>query len=303
MFIWNLCAFMGTSIFALNFISMKILTNFLPTMLIVFLRFALAGIFLFIILISKQKKIVINDISDLIKLFISALFGMSLYYYFFTSSLQYISPALASLICSIIPILTLLFDSVINNRKAKKTTIFLFLFSIFGVYLVIDINEINNISSIVKGFSLMFFGVISWIIYTMKAEYLLKKYDTVLVLAYQCVFGSLITAIFAVEELSAFENILSSQAFILITSNLLFVSLIATALGYLLYNLSLKKLGVTLPSLYMNTMPIITLVASYFLLNSTITYRKLFGIVIVIISAMLVTVKENKSIDLKKKIL
>ena len=301
MFIWNLCAFMGTSIFALNFISMKILTKFLPTMLIVFLRFGLAGIFLFLFLIIKKKNVLVNNKPDLLKLFISALFGMSLYYYFFTSSLQYISPALASLICSIIPILTLLFDCIINKTKAKKITVFLFLLSIFGVYLVIDVKGVSNIFSTAKGFSLMILGVVSWIIYTIKVEYLLEKYDSILVLAYQCIFGSLIIGVFAFEDITILKNIPSSQDFILITTNILFVSLIATVAGYLLYNLSIKNLGVTKPSLYMNTMPIITLIASYFLLNSTITYRKVIGIMIVIISAMIVTVKENDSLNLTKE--
>jgi len=300
MLIWNLCAFMGTSIFAVNFISMKILTKFLPTMLIVFLRFGLAGIFLFLFLIIKKKNVLVNNKPDLLKLFISALFGMSLYYYFFTSSLQYISPALASLICSIIPILTLLFDSIINKTKAKKITVFLFLLSIFGVYLVIDVKGVSNIFSTAKGFSLMILGVVSWIIYTIKVEYLLEKYNSILVLAYQCIFGSLITAVFAFKDMSDLMNVLNSNDFILIISNILFVSLIATALGYLLYNLSIKNLGVALPSLYMNTMPIITLIASYFLLNSTITYKKIIGIMIVIISAMIVTVKENSSLNFTK---
>ena len=297
MLIWNLCAFLGTSIFALNFISMKVLTNFLPTMLIVFLRFGLAGIFLFAVLILKKKSIIITSKSDLFKLLVSALFGMSLYYYFFTSSLQYISASLASLICSIIPLLTLLFDKIINKRKAKKTTVFLFLISIFGVYLVIDIKGINDIMSTGRGILMMFLGVISWIIYTVKAEYLLDKYNPVLVLAYQCIFGSLITIFFAFEEIRFLTALSSSPDFRLIITNILFVSLIATALGYLLYNLSLKKLGISLPSLYMNTMPIITLVASYFLLNSNLTYRKLTGVIIVIISAVIVTVKENSVID------
>ena len=303
MFIWNLCAFMGTSIFALNVISMKILTDFMPVMLIIFLRFGLAGVFLFIILISRNKKIAINDRSDLLKLFISALFGISLHFYLLTSSLQYISAALVSLICSLIPILTLLFNGVINQTKTKKITVTLFLLSIFGVYLVLDISGVNDIFATFKGFLLMFFGVISWIIYTIKAEYLLEKYNAVLVLAYQCIFGALIISFFALEDMGLLLDISKSEDFILIASNIAFVSLIATALGYLLYNLSIKNLGVTLPSLYMNTMPIITLVFSYYLLNSNITYRKLTGVIIVIISAVIVTVRENKGINLKKEIL
>ena len=297
MLIWNLCAFIGTSIFAVNVISMKILTDFLPAILIIFMRFSLAGIFLFLLLISINKKISINSKSDLFKLFVTALFGISLHYYLLTSSLKYISPALVSLICSLIPLLTLLITNIVNQTKAKKTTIILFTLSIFGVYLVLDIKGVNDLFATFKGFSLMFLGVIAWIIYTMKVEYLLEKYDAVLVLAYQCIFGSLIIFFFALEDIDLLFDISKSEDFILIAVNIIFVSLIATALGYLLYNLSIKNLGVALPSIYMNTMPIITLIVSYFLLNSNITYRKLTGVIIVIISAVIVTVKENNVIN------
>ena len=297
MLIWNLCAFIGTSIFAVNVISMKILTDFLPAILIIFMRFSLAGIFLFLLLISINKKISINSKSDLFKLFVTALFGISLHYYLLTSSLKYISPALVSLICSLIPLLTLLITNIVNQTKAKKTTIILFALSIFGVYLVLDIKGVNDLFATFKGFSLMFLGVIAWIIYTMKVEYLLEKYDAVLVLAYQCIFGSLIIFFFALEDIALLFDISKSEDFILIAVNIIFVSLIATALGYLLYNLSIKNLGVALPSIYMNTMPIITLIVSYFLLNSNITYRKLTGVIIVIISAVIVTVKENNVIN------
>ena len=297
MLIWNLCAFVGTSIFAVNVISMKILTDFLPAILIIFMRFSLAGIFLFLLLISINKKISINSKSDLFKLFVTALFGISLHYYLLTSSLKYISPALVSLICSLIPLLTLLITNIVNQTKAKKTTIILFTLSIFGVYLVLDIKGVNDLFATFKGFSLMFLGVIAWIIYTMKVEYLLEKYDAVLVLAYQCIFGSLIIFFFALEDIALLFDISKSEDLILIAVNIIFVSLIATALGYLLYNLSIKNLGVALPSIYMNTMPIITLIVSYFLLNSNITYRKLTGVIIVIISAVIVTVKENNVIN------
>ena len=297
MLIWNLCAFIGTSIFAVNVISMKILTDFLPAILIIFMRFSLAGIFLFLLLFSRNKKLSINNNSDLFQLFVTALFGISLHYYLLTSSLKYISPALVSLICSLIPLLTLLITNIVNQTKAKKTTIILFALSIFGVYLVLDIKGVNDFFATFKGFSLMFLGVIAWIIYTMKVEYLLEKYDAVLVLAYQCIFGSLIIFFFALEDIALLFDISKSEDLILIAVNIIFVSLIATALGYLLYNLSIKNLGVALPSIYMNTMPIITLIVSYFLLNSNITYRKLTGVIIVIISAVIVTVKENNVIN------
>lgn len=290
----NLFAFLGTSIFALNFISMKVLVDLLPVNLIIFLRFGLSAVFLFLILLSLKKELKIRERNDLIQLLITGFLGMSLYYLFFTNSLRFISPSLSSLICSMIPIITLVFDSLINAKKIKISTLFLFFLSIFGVYLVLDVNlKNNNLSAQLKGIALMLFGIFSWIAYTIKAENLLEKYNSILVLAYQCLFAATITFFFALDELKILFSIIDSPQLSLITANIIYISLIATALGYLFYNLGIKKLGVTVPSVYMNTMPAITIAASYFLLDSLITFKKIIGITAVITAAVLVALKER----------
>lgn len=290
----NIFAFLGTSIFALNFISMKVLVDILPTNMIIFLRFSMAGVFLFLILLIARKNILIKNKNDFIQLIITGFLGMSLYYIFFANSLKYISASLASLICSMIPIFTLIIDTIINKSRATKTTVLLFIISTFGVYLVIDVNlNSSELTVLLKGIGLMLLALTVWIAYTIKAEYLLQKYNSLLVLAYQCIFGSVISLILVLDKFDLLIKSLNSPQMPLIVLNILFTALIATALGYLFYNLGIKNIGVTISSVYMNTMPAITLFASYFILNSALSLKKIIGVTIVVAAALTVALKES----------
>ncbi len=296
----NLFAFLGTSIFALNFISMKVLVGLLPPKIIIVLRFALASLFLFAIFYFQNKEIIIKDRAVQLRLILTGLLGMSLYYLFFTYSLQYISPSLTSLLCSLIPLITLFFDSLFFKKKLEKITFIMFLLSIFGVYLVIDVSlDFTSYLEVLKGVLLMFCALIAWISYTFTTEELMNKYDSILMIAYQCFYGALITALFAFDDLDALFNIFESPNLNLIILNIIFVSVFASALAYLFYNLGIKYIGVTLSSVYMNTMPVITVFAAYFLLDSTLTLKKISGIFIVASAAVATVFKDRLQSRLK----
>jgi drug/metabolite transporter (DMT)-like permease len=120
--------------------------------MIIFLRFALASMFLFIIIYFQGKDFKISSKKDKFQLILTGFLGTSLYYIFFSNSLKYISAPLSSLLCSLIPLTTLLLDSIINKEKIKKSTFILFIISIFGVYLVVDLKiDANNYLDIIKG--------------------------------------------------------------------------------------------------------------------------------------------------------
>jgi drug/metabolite transporter (DMT)-like permease len=290
----NIFAFLGTSIFAVNFVSMKVLVDLLPVRIIIFLRFALASIFLFLILYFVGIDFKISSKKDKYQLILTGFLGTSLYYMFFSYSLKYISPSLTSLLCSLIPLITLLVDSIINKEKLKKSNLLLFIISIFGVYLVIDLRiGADNYLQILKGTFLMLMALAAWISYTIKAEYLLKKYNTLVILAYQCLFGSLITLLFTLDSIVSLKNIFAAPEVELIIMNIIFVSFFASALAYYFYNLGIRYLGVTLSSAYMNTMPAITLFASYFFIGSSLSTKKILGVFIVTTATLAAGLKDK----------
>lgn len=290
----NLFAFLGTSIFAVNFVSMKVLVDLLPVRIIIFLRFALASIFLFLILYFIGIDFKISSKKDKYQLILTGFLGTSLYYMFFSYSLKYISPSLTSLLCSLIPLITLLVDSIINKEKLEKSNLLLFIISIFGVYLVIDLRiGTDNYLQILKGIFLMLMALAAWISYTIKAEYLLKKYNTLVMLAYQCLFGSLITLLFTLDSIVSLKNIFAAPEVELIIMNIIFVSFFASALAYYFYNLGIRYLGVTLSSAHMNTMPAITLFASYFFIGSSLSTKKILGVFIVTTATLAAGLKDK----------
>jgi len=75
--------------------------------------------------------------------------------------------------------------------------------------------------------------------------------------------------------------------------NLMFVGIVSSALGYLLYIQGMKIIGVEIASLYMNLIPAITAIVSYIFLKEDMNGKKVFGIIIVIVSLYAIALKDK----------
>jgi len=290
----SIFAFLGTAIFAINFVSMKVLVDIMPSMLLIALRFLIAGSFLLLLCKLLKLDLKIHSRKDLKEFIITGFFGMSFYYILFTFALKYISAPLSSLLCSMVPLLTAFIYSFIKKIKPNYFTVVCFILSIIGVYLAIDLSELNNNPiHLVFGILLMFFGLIGWIYYTIRVENIINNYHALVMLMYQSFAGGFINLFLTLFQKETFYYISNFSISTELLSHLLFVSLLGSAIGYHLFNLGIRYLGVTISSAYNNIMPGITLITSAILLDSTITLRKIIGIAIVIMMTFLVTFKSK----------
>ncbi|KDR94996.1 Permease of the drug/metabolite transporter (DMT) superfamily [Peptoclostridium litorale DSM 5388] len=285
---------LGTGIFAVNFVSMKVLLENLPAMSTLFLRFSVAMVSLFLFLAFKKADLKVEK-HDYKPLFITGLLGMFAYYVLFSFSLRFISASVACLLCSLIPIITLFCESFIKKVKLEPLAVISLLISTYGVYLVIgSASRSHSSSSALSGVILMLFAICSWIAYTFKTEYLLSKYDDMKVLAYQNMF-----AVIVLIPLSAFElpHILnanfSASQMLFLSGNVLFVGVLGSAVAYYAFILGIKHLGVAISSAYMNIMPAITMATSYFVLGEEVTPQKIAGCILVIAAVFIITFKDD----------
>lgn len=293
----TLAVIAGVCIFGLNFISMKFLSENMPPFGLVFFRFAIATVFLYLVIGIKSyknksyKKISKNDRKAVI---ITGFLGIAVFYIFQVISLKYLTASLCALLCATIPIFTVIVNVIIYK---KKMTIFIagnFLISLFGVYLVIDksISELLSSGELI-GCLYMILAIFSWIAYTIITFKLQKKYDNICLLGNQCLWGTLLLFIFAVFDfkkmLYVFEhtNVLPA-----IVGNLIFVGVVSSALGYFFYIYGMEKVGVDISSLYMNLIPVVTAVGSYFILNEDMNRTKILGMIIVLLSIYAVSLKD-----------
>lgn len=296
-------AFSATSMFALNFVSMKILVELVPSMFLVAMRFLIAGFFLFMMAKFLKLDLTIKSKEDFKELAITGFFGMSFYYIFFTIALKYISAPLSSLLCSMIPIITVFFYAIYNRTKVEWIVVIAFVASIYGVYLAIDLNVLSNdITNLLIGIVLMIVAIFGWIYYTIRVEALFKRYNSLVMLMYQSLAGGFVNLILSGLQWNAVTTFVATDINIEVLGHLLFVAIFGSALGYYFFNLGIKYLGVTISSGYNNTMPGITLIASALLLGTEITFRKITGISLVIFITFVVTFKDSIGLFFRKKI-
>lgn len=309
--IGSLAVIIGIFIFGFNFISMKFLADNMPPFALIFFRFAIASIFLWVVIgIKSLKGMPCKKISkeDRKLVIITGFLGISVFYCFQVMSLRYLTASLSALICATIPIFTLLIEVIIYKKKMTVFIIVNSLLSMLGVYLVInkDISEIFNSGEIV-GCAYMILAVFSWIAYTIKTYNLQKKYDSIYLLTHQCLAGTILLFMFSIFDLPKVINVFqSTNQLSLLIGNLIFAGVVCSALGYFFYIYGMEKVGIGISSLYMNLIPVVTAVGSYFILGETMNKIKISGMVIVLFSVYAVNCKdwlENKRKSVNKEIL
>lgn len=274
-------------IWGFSFISLKILLDYMNPITIAFFRYVIATIFLFIFLkIMKVKQNIKRK--DLVKIAISGTLGITFYFYLVTIALKTISASMAGLLNGAIPILTLVVEVLFLGKRVTKTMLFAFLLSALGIFLTViessSLADENNWS----GYIFMTLAIICWITYTFITPDLLKKYSSIHVLSYQTLFATISLLPFAAVGIYNADNFLEIISLKSVMGNLLFLGIFCSAGAYYLYVIGLNYLGSSTTSIFMNFIPMVSMIGAYFMLDEAITYTKFIGLCMVITSILLV---------------
>lgn len=282
----GLISIVFTTIFwGISFTSIKVSLTVLTPMNLAALRFIIASGFLSIVYLFgvKDKRLEKKDI----KIFaITGLLGFTLYFYFQNNGIKYISSSSASLIVAGIPVITLIADVLIFKLKLEKKHLVSVVLSFLGVYFIVK-NAPTGGNSI-KGFVMMGGSAIVWVAYTVLSRPLQERYDTISVIYFQTIMGSLFLLPFLF-----IEGIPFSDLTLTITLNVLYLGTMSSAVGYFLYLKALNNLGLTVSAMFLNLIPVVTVVCSYFVLKETIGYYQLIGGIMVIMAVCIINYKKG----------
>lgn len=247
---------------------------------LVTLRFLTASVVLFPLTAALGEKPKISP-RDVPGLFLSALFGMTIYFYFELNGLKKTSAATAALIIALIPIFTMITELVLYRKKPAWIQWIGALVSLIGVYIVV--NDTDG-GTTITGVLLMLGACACWVIYGEITARLLKRLPTMTVTCWQSLF-SLISLI----PLCFTENVpwkdLGSGAWLW---SCLFLGLICSAICYILYNHSIAELSPGRTAIFLNVNPIAAAVGSVLILGEPLSPRLIIGGVIVLVSLFLV---------------
>lgn len=263
----------------LSFISTKMVLTEMPPVSIAFFRqlIALFPLVAWGIITHSSFKVALKD---LLLLSGSSFFGIVLYFIFENSGLIYTTASSASMIVAAVPVFTLIVEVLFYKLKPGLNSFFCILTSILGVYLVISVNgRLDFSSASFKGNMLVMGATASWVIYTVLSRKLSNKYSSFVITLYQTFLSSLLFIPFLIPEISKWQP-LSNTAIL----NLIYLGVFCSAISYFMFLYAIKKLGPTVSSAFLNLIPVISVLAGYFVLDEMLLPIQYLGMVIILAS-------------------
>lgn len=266
-------------VWGISFINIRVAMGVMGAMTLGAMRFLMATAILFVFM--KYKKVSLKiDKKDLPLFLIAAGIGITVYFYFENNGVKYTSASIASIIIGAIPVFSVIVETLIYKKPMSKIIITSVLLSVIGVGLIVglDISDLENGNSPL-GYFMMFGAVFSWIVYSIANKPLFERYDQGLITFYQSLIGLVFFLPFVPFEdnnWAAFNWTIFGHVF--------FLAMFASALGFYVYLMGLDYLGISESSVYINLIPVVTVIFSFFWLGETLSFMQMIGGVIVIAS-------------------
>lgn len=278
---------------AMSFIWTKIaLQSFCPITLIT-LRLIIASILLLLIILltGNTQRILKKDIKWFVLL---AFFEPYLYYLGETFGLTKVSPTIASVIISTIPLFSPIFAFLFLKEKVGLWNILGIIVSLVGVCFVIY-EPRTGFYSEPFGIILLFFAVFSGVFYSIILKKISIRYSTLNVIFYQSVLGLLFfLPTFLIVDLPSIKTIQITHESILA---LILLAIFASVVAYVLFASVLRRIGVVRSNVFSNLIPAFTAIFTWLILREPLSILKLLGIVIVISGLF---VSQLNKLNLKK---
>lgn len=276
--------FFSTLFWGMSFIWTKDLLNagFTPTIIIT-LRVSIAAIILYAIFKTTGKLDKI-DRKDYKWFMLLALFEPFLYFFGENWGLSYLDASIGSLIISTIPIFVPFGLFFFHKEPLRWQIIIGVVLTILGL-LVISFSKGSAYAINSKGVMLMFAAVLSAVGYSVVLHRVIKNYGAITITTTQNIIGS----IYYLPFFFGFElkNLKGLDFSLSTIYPLLALAILCSAIAFICFSYSAKKLSVAKTTVFTNAVPIVTILFALFLGKEVMTTNKLFGMLIVLLGVYL----------------
>jgi len=269
----------------LSFIGTKIALKSFSIFSYIFIRFAIASIiFLFIILFKKIPKLNLRDHYNLIVL---ALFEPTLYFIFETNGLSHISATTASLIIATVPIVIMILAHFILKEFITQRKFIGIILSFIGVILLVTGDPQFSLSfeKSIKGVFFLALAVLCAAFYSVITRNLGSKLSAITITSFQIFYGTILLSPFFLFDLF---NIQIEKISLEAIWAILFLALFSTVAAFLAYNYTLTKITASQTAVFLNAIPVVTVIAACLILGENLTLQQASG-GLIILSALYIT--------------
>lgn len=275
----HLGAVVCISFWGLSFVSTKILLdNGMGTVEVYVYRFLIAYVCMLLI---SHKRLMAHSWRDEGMLALCAVTSGTLYFIAENTALQHTLVTNVSLLTSMSPLLTALLAGLLyKDERPGRGLLIGSAIAFFGVAMVI-FNANASLEIRPYGDMLALGAALCWAVYSLILRRLSANYD-VYFITRKTFFYGVVTAIPFLLMEPELHNPLTMLSIPAVMANVIFLGLGASLLGFLLWSVTVKHLGAVKANDYMYLQPIVTMIASFFILGEAITLIGVAGSVTIL---------------------
>lgn len=234
------------------------------------------------------------DRKDFPRIALLAFFGVAVNQLLFLKGLSLTSPINASIIMLSNPIIVLIASALVLKEKISNIKITGVFFGLTGAFLLLFFNKSFSIGSATAiGDIMILINSMSWAIFIIMLNPLIKKYNAFTIVKWVFLFGFIYVLPFGYSE---FKQINWHSIPPNIYWGIGFVVVATTFIAYFLNTYALRELKPEVVSIYIYFQPFIAaLVAIYYFNNDEFDTRKLISGILIIVGIYLVSMRLKKT--------
>jgi len=254
-------------VWAGSFIAVKVTVDQIPPIHLGFLRFLVATPIMIVLIFLLKKDRHIPIIKEFLSLVVLGLTGVTFLYLFQFIGIEYTTASTSSVLISTNVIFIVLLSTFFLKEVFSFKKIFGVVLSFVGVATVIFAQSNNEAVSFNNQFMigcvLVLLSAFCWAVYSVVGKKLLAKYDPFTVTAYAFVFGTILYLPFVFLDLVSVIQHISFNGWMAV----LYLAVLCSVFGYVAWYYALSKFDAGKAAVFLNFIPLFTIMLSLFLIN------------------------------------
>lgn len=255
----------------------------LPVPMIIFLRAAIGGVFLYLFCKWRKMSFTIQT-KDRKTIFFSGIL-MGLHWIFYFISLKLSSVAIGMLSVFTYPIITTFLEPIMLGSKFKSSNLLLGLMVLLGIYFLAPEISLEN-----DQFKAIGFGVFSAFCYSIRNIYMKSKaaeYEGSILMVYQLIIVTvLLSPIFIFYDTTGLESSLPA---------VLILALLTTATGHTLFIYSFRNFTISAASIISGVQPVYGILIGMIVLNEYPALSTVFGGILILGTVVIESIRNFKN--------
>lgn len=271
--------------------------SFTPGML-TFLRFGIASVVILIMLFYKQPEDWLLRKRELPPVIILGLIGMVGYHMLFFEALKYTSATNASMVVALNPMVTTLIAAAIAGEALSARRVGLILVAFTGVILTLTNWDFGVISRMEMNFGdvIMILAVLCWSVYSVLVKKYMAGFTPLKLTAYTFLSCTLMLMPFILRDAQNLTDLRSASTSALMA--VVYMAIFPTVVGYLIQQMSIKNVGASQTNIYINLVPVFSIMLAFFILGETASVQKILSSGMIILAVFLYS-RENIRVEEK----